>query len=189
MTDFFISKLPSGHAVKDITKAAATASLRGDDIVKATPANTVPLLRQQCAAVVGRPLDDAGVPYDAGDSVSILRGKCGVTAWAAEQLRAPVDVRALPAPFPSRVMDALGVPSAWKSEPQDRAHEGILQGCRGCSWARDPASAHGLVCPQRSAIFRAVESVALASSSSSHARPDQHLSADETARVSALLGT
>jgi hypothetical protein len=40
-----------------------------------------------------------------------------------------------------------------------------------------------------SAIFRAVESVALPSSSSSHARPDQYLSPDETARVSALLGT
>jgi hypothetical protein len=52
MTDFFISKLPSGHAVKDMTKAAAIASLRSDDFVKATPANTVPLLRQQCAAVV-----------------------------------------------------------------------------------------------------------------------------------------
>jgi hypothetical protein len=54
MTDFFISKLPSGHAsaVKDITKAAAIASLRGDDLVKASPANTVPLLRQQCAAVI-----------------------------------------------------------------------------------------------------------------------------------------
>ena len=52
MTDFFISKLPSGHAVKDITKAAAIASLRGDDLVKASPAGTVPLIRQQCAAVV-----------------------------------------------------------------------------------------------------------------------------------------
>jgi hypothetical protein len=52
MTDFFISKLPSGHAVKDITKAAAIASLRGDDLVKASPAGTVPLLRQQCAAVI-----------------------------------------------------------------------------------------------------------------------------------------
>ena len=52
MPGFFISKLPSGHAVKDNTKAAAIASLRGDDIVKATPANTVPLLRQQCAAIV-----------------------------------------------------------------------------------------------------------------------------------------
>ena len=52
MTGFFISKLPSGHAVKDNTKAAAIASLRGEDIVKATPANTVPLLRQQCAAIV-----------------------------------------------------------------------------------------------------------------------------------------
>ena len=52
MTDYFISKLPSGHAVKDITKAAAAASLRGDTIVTAAPANTVPLLRRQCAAVV-----------------------------------------------------------------------------------------------------------------------------------------
>ena len=52
MTDYFISRLPSGHAVKDITKAAAAASLRGDTIVTAAPANTVPLLRRQCAAVV-----------------------------------------------------------------------------------------------------------------------------------------
>jgi hypothetical protein len=52
MTDYFISELPSGHAVKDITKAAAAASLRGDTIVTAAPANTVPLLRRQCAAVV-----------------------------------------------------------------------------------------------------------------------------------------
>jgi hypothetical protein len=52
MTDYFISKLPSGHAVKDITKAAAAASLRGDTTVTAAPANTVPLLRRQCAAVV-----------------------------------------------------------------------------------------------------------------------------------------
>jgi hypothetical protein len=275
MTGFFISKLPSGHAVKDNTKAAAIASLRGEDIVKATPANTVPLLRQQCAAIVRlrrdvctadnleklaladrayllklcgllcggtvparlilgafsttssyipemvAPLraaaavvrrravtlhpaegsssgssaaaggggagagggslpatllssaaasalnllgrvdlirlpDEAGVPFDAGDNVSILRDKCGVAAWAAEQLRAPADVRAISAPDPSRVMDALGVSSAWKSEPQDRALEGILRGCRDSSWARDPAPAHGIVCPQRSAIFSAV---------------------------------
>ena len=138
---------------------------------------------------LARLLDDAGVPYDASDSVSILRDKCGVAAWAAEQLRAPVDVRALPALVPSRVKDVLGVSSAWKSEAQDRALEGILRGCHDSSWAREPASAHGLVCPQRSAIFRAVEFVALPSSSSSHARPDQYLSPDETARVSALLGT
>ena len=52
MTDFFMSKLPSGHAVKDITKAAAVASLRGDTVVQTRLANTVPLLLQQCAAVV-----------------------------------------------------------------------------------------------------------------------------------------
>ena len=311
MTDFFISKLPSGHAVKDITKAAAIASLRGDDLVKAPPAGTVPLIRQQCAAVVwlrsdvctadnleklaladrayllklcgllsggtskaqsrrildhlkshpgdggsssggggggsasgggsssggvsssgGGPhagshaaaggsgggaggslpaallssaavsalnllgrmdltrlLDDAGVPYDASDSISILRDKCGIAAWAAEQLRAPADVRALPAPMTTRVMDALGIPSAWKPEPQDRALEGIMRGCRDSSWAREPSSAHGLVCPQRSALFRVVESVALAPSSGGQARPDHFLSDDEKARVSALLGT
>ena len=305
MTDYFISKLPSGHAVKDITKAAAAASLRGDTIVAAAPANTVPLLRRQCAAVVwlrsdvctadnleklasadrsyllticglpgggtgkvqsrrildhlklhpgdggsssggggggpsagggasssggapsgssssaggggggaggslpatllssaaasalhllgradlARLLDDAGVPHDASDSVSILREKCGVAAWAAEQLRVPLDVRALPDPVPSRIMDALGVPAAWKSEPQDRALEGILRGCRDSSWARDPASAHGIVCPQRSALFRLVESVALPPSGVNSARPDQLLSADETAKISAMLGT
>ena len=52
MSDFFLSKLPSGHAVRDISKVAAVASLRGDDMVKAPPATTVPLIRQQCAAVV-----------------------------------------------------------------------------------------------------------------------------------------
>uniref|UniRef100_A0A6T7VNR6 Uncharacterized protein n=1 Tax=Cryptomonas curvata TaxID=233186 RepID=A0A6T7VNR6_9CRYP len=305
MTDFFISKLPSGHAVKDITKAAAVASLRGDTIVQTTIATTVPLLRQQCAAVVwlrsdvctadnleklapadrayllklcgllsggsnkaqawrildhlklhpgdggsssggggggpaasggpsssggppssgnsvgggsgsggagslpvvllspaaaaalhllaradlARLLDEAGVPYDAGETISTLRDKCSVAAWAAEQLRAPLDVRALPDPVPSRIMDALGIPTAWKPEPQDRALDGILRGCRDSSWARDPASAHGIVCPQRSALFRAVEAVALPSSGGCFARPDQLLSADETARVSALLST
>ena len=204
MTDFFISKLPSGHAVKDITKAAAVASLRGDTIVQMSLATTVPFLRQQCAAVVwlrsdvctadnleklapadrayllklcglpsggsskvqarrildhlklhpgdggsssggggggpaasggpsssgGPPpsgisagggsgnggagslpaallspaaaaalhmlvradsvrlLDEAGVPYDTGETTSTLRDKCSVAAWAAEQLRA-----------------------------------------------------------------------------------------------------
>ena len=45
------------------------------------------------------------------------------------------------------------------------------------------------MCPQRSAIFRAVESVTLPSSDGSHARPDQHLYANETAEISAMLGT
>jgi hypothetical protein len=41
-----------GSVSRTITKAAAVASLRGDSIVKATLANTAPLLRRQCAAVV-----------------------------------------------------------------------------------------------------------------------------------------
>ena len=101
----------------------------------------------------------------------------------------PLDVRALPDPVPSQILDALGVPMAWKPEPQDRAFDGILRGCRDSSWARDPASAHGIVCPQRSTLFRAMEAVASPSSGGSLTRPDQLLSADETARVSALLRT
>ena len=306
MSDVFLSKLPSGHAVRDISKAAAVASLRGDDVVKASPASSVPLLRQQCAAVVwlrsdvctadnleklaladrayllklcglpgggtskaqsrrildhlksypgdggsssvgggggsahgggpsssaGGPspganaagggggsgaggslsaallssaaaaslnllgrsdlvrlLDEAGVPHEGGDSVSFLRDKCSVAAWAAEQLRTPSDVRALAASDHSKVLAAFGIPAAWKAEPQDRALEGLLRGCRNSPWARDPRSAHGLVCPQRSAIFRAVEAVAMPVSDGAFASPDQHLSAEETARISALLGT
>ena len=52
MTDYFFSKLPQGHAVRSISKAAATSSLRSEPLVSAVPASTVDELRHQCAAVV-----------------------------------------------------------------------------------------------------------------------------------------
>lgn len=54
-----------------------------------------------------------------------------------------------------------------------------------------PSVGHGIVCQHRSAIFRVVESIALPSSlaGGSYTRLDQHLSADEVVRISAMLGT
>ncbi len=52
MADYFISKLPSGHAIKDLTKPIATNTVRGEPMIIAPPENTVALLRRQCAAVV-----------------------------------------------------------------------------------------------------------------------------------------
>ena len=52
MADYFISKLPSGHAIKDLTKAIATNTVRSEPMIIASPETTVPLLRRQCAAVV-----------------------------------------------------------------------------------------------------------------------------------------
>jgi len=86
-------------------------------------------------------------------------------------------------------MNAFGIPATWKPESQDIALESLLRGWRDSVWARDPASAHGLVCPQRSGIFRAVESTAVPSGGGSSVRPDQHLSAPETAKISAALAS
>ena len=52
MADYFISKLPSGHAIKDLTKTIATNTVRSEPMIIAPPETTVPLLRRQCAAVV-----------------------------------------------------------------------------------------------------------------------------------------
>ena len=62
-------------------------------------------------------------------------------------------VRALPDPVPLRVVDALGVPAAWKSELQDRTLECTPRGCRVLgSWTqrrpryRLPASVSHIPC-------------------------------------------
>ena len=52
MADYFYSRLPGGHAVKDIQKPAATHTVRGEQMIIAAPETTLPLLRRQCAAVV-----------------------------------------------------------------------------------------------------------------------------------------
>ena len=52
MADYFISKLPAGHAIKDLTKQIATNTVCSEPMIIAPPENTVPLLRRQCVAVV-----------------------------------------------------------------------------------------------------------------------------------------
>ena len=52
MADYFYSRLPSNHAVKDIQKPAAAHTVRGEQMIIAAPETTLPLLRRQCAAVV-----------------------------------------------------------------------------------------------------------------------------------------
>jgi hypothetical protein len=52
MVDYFLSRLPSGHAIKDIQKPAATHTVRGEQMIIAAPETTVLFLRRQCAAVV-----------------------------------------------------------------------------------------------------------------------------------------
>jgi hypothetical protein len=52
MADYFISKLPSGHAIKDLTKPIAINTVRSEPMIIAPPETTVFLLRRQCAAVV-----------------------------------------------------------------------------------------------------------------------------------------
>ena len=52
MADYFLSRLPSGHAIKDIQKPAATHTVRGEQMIIAAPETTVLFLRRQCAAVV-----------------------------------------------------------------------------------------------------------------------------------------
>ena len=51
MTDYFVDKLPSNHAIRTITRAAAGASLKSEPLVVMAPDQTVPLVRRQCAAV------------------------------------------------------------------------------------------------------------------------------------------
>ncbi len=50
MNDYFISRLPAGHPVKDF-KAAATVALRNEGTMVAPPEAAVPALRRQCAAL------------------------------------------------------------------------------------------------------------------------------------------
>ena len=52
MADFFISRLPAGHPVKDIARAAATTTIRNEKMVVAAPESLVTALRRQCAAVI-----------------------------------------------------------------------------------------------------------------------------------------
>ena len=52
MADFFISRLPAGHPVKDIARAAATTTIRNEKMVVAAPESLVSALRRQCAAVI-----------------------------------------------------------------------------------------------------------------------------------------
>ena len=52
MADYFVSRLPAGHAIKDIQKSAATNTVRSEQMIIAAPETTLTLLRRQCAAVV-----------------------------------------------------------------------------------------------------------------------------------------
>ena len=52
MENHFFSKLPHGHAIRSIAKAAAIAKLRSEPMVISDPADNVDDLRRQCAAVV-----------------------------------------------------------------------------------------------------------------------------------------
>ena len=51
MENHFFSKLPHGHAIRSIAKAAAITKLRSEPMVIAAPADNVDDLRRQCAAV------------------------------------------------------------------------------------------------------------------------------------------
>ena len=52
MADFFLSRLPAGHAVRDIARATATTTIRNEKMVVAAPEALVTALRRQCAAVI-----------------------------------------------------------------------------------------------------------------------------------------
>ena len=52
MADYLVSRLPAGHAIKDISKPAATNTVRSEQMIIAAPETNVQLLRRQCAAVV-----------------------------------------------------------------------------------------------------------------------------------------
>jgi hypothetical protein len=291
MSDFFFSKLPQGHAIRSISKQAATTSIQAEALVVAAPDSSVDGLRRQCAAVVwvssdvysleaveklhpaersfllklfglpgggaskaqARRIDDhvqqhrpgagacppanngggagaggaggggaanvgldslagalltpaqaatldtlpratvvmllnaAGMPFDATDAIGTLRGKCATATWAGERLRRPNDVTSLPAAVSSLVLEAFGVPASWKTEARDRALEGVLQSCRDSPWAVDPATSHGLIAAERSAIFRIAEQLQERKRSSAAVVPDQFLSADEQAQLTATL--
>ena len=51
MENHFFSKLPHGHAIRSIAKAAAITKLRSEPMVIAASADNVDDLRRQCAAV------------------------------------------------------------------------------------------------------------------------------------------
>ncbi len=52
MADYFVSRLPVGHAIKDITKLSATNTVSNEPMIIAEPESTAPLLRRPCTAVV-----------------------------------------------------------------------------------------------------------------------------------------
>ena len=52
MTNFFFSKLPQGHAIRTIVRAAALSTIQAEAMVVAAPASHIDDLRRQCAAVV-----------------------------------------------------------------------------------------------------------------------------------------
>ena len=52
MENHFFSKLPHGHVIRSIAKAAAITKLQSEPMVVAAPADNVEDLRRQCAAVV-----------------------------------------------------------------------------------------------------------------------------------------
>ena len=292
MADFFFSKLPQGHAIRSISKSAATNSIRAEALVVAAPDGTVDGLRRQCAAVVwvssdvysvdaieklkpperafllslfglqaggtskaqARRIDEhirrtrhgidaqpsvidggglgdqgrsgggasgiglsglagtlllpaqcatlaalsrsdmlellraAGMPADASDSTDTLRGKCATAAWAGERLRSSDDVTALPAPVPSLVIEAFGIPSSWKAEARDRALEGVLRACRDSPWVVNPSSSHGLINAERSAIFRVAEGLqARTRMPAPSLTSSQYLSAAEQAQLASVL--
>ena len=293
MADYFISKLPSGHAIKDLTKAIATNTVRSEPMIIASPETTVPLLRRQCAAVVwvrsdsysrdsleqlpaterayllklfslsgggsnraqAKRIDDhvlsyplaagapppaaggagggaggggaggppppsqgpgglvlalldadyasalgrlprsemtrlltaAGVPTSDSDTLDGVRNKCAAAAWAAGQLRRPSDVSALPGSIPSMVCSAFSIPDGWTTEARDQALAAILESCRHSTWAVDPSSSLGLISPTKSAIFRAVESIAFPARQSLFSQATSHLSAQDSSKAAALL--
>jgi hypothetical protein len=59
MTDYFVSRLPIGHAIRTMNKTVATANVTNEPMVIAAPEANLPDLRKQCAAVVW--VNSAGV--------------------------------------------------------------------------------------------------------------------------------
>ena len=150
-----------------------------------TPAQTATLDKIPRATLVAL-LTAAGMPFDAGDTLGALRGKCATAVWAGERLRQPHDIHALPASVASRVAEAFGIPPGWKAEPRDRALDGLLQACRDSPWAVDPSTSHGLILADRSAIFRIAEQLQ-ARRQAPAASADHFLSAAEQADLAATL--
>jgi hypothetical protein len=130
----------------------------GDDTGGFAPALLSPpqlaaLLALPCAEIK-KLLDAAkGVPHGAGIPDSDVRSKGAAAAWAAEKLRSPEDVSALPDGVQARLLDCFDIPAAWRPEARHLSLFTLLQSCRDSAWALDPGLSCGLVNRQRSELF------------------------------------